>query len=690
MKLDKVKICNYRSFGEEQTLDIDELTTIIGNNSSGKTAALSAINLLFSHNPADRVIKRSDFHIPKDINPEEVDKLNMYIEAIFTFPELDSDEFDKSSSIPLFFKSMAIDSPTGLPFIRIRLIGTWERSSNLDGSIEIKVVYIKCQDDEDIEKNSFAASRKELDSIRVIYVPAVRDPSKQLKNVSGTMIHQILSSVQWNNNTKKDIQNLIDQLNIKYVSENGVKILSDLIKKQWINYDSDNRYSNAVLRFNSMNIESLIKNSDIYFSPTVTEKEYTIDEMGDGLRSLFYISMVNSILDLETYISSELEEKEESERYFSRIPPVLTIIALEEPENHISPQLLGKLVNNFKNIAEKSNAQVVISSHSPAIVKRIETENIRYFRMKETLNTEIRRITLPDSEKLEDQYKYIKESVRAYPELFFSKLVILGEGDSEEIILSRFLEAHGNKIDSSGISVVPLGGRHVNHFWRLLSDLKIPYITLLDLDRERNGGGWGRIKYVLQQLIKLGCSEDELLRLENGLIITKQKLEDMHKWDVENIEEMDLWITKLEDYHVFFSYPLDIDFMMLEEFLDEYIKILSKGEGPFLLIGKGEKVKIDKDSFERYPNEYKERLKSDIRNVLKENGRDGNTFNEQQKQLMVWYKYFFFNRGKPTTHILLMSMKDDEYLCEHTPKVLSRMINRAKILLNSGGMEIDL
>ena len=41
----------------------------------------------------------------------------------------------------------------------------------------------------------------------------------------------------------------------------------------------------------------------------------------------------------------------------------------------------------------------------------------------------------------------------------------------------------------------PISGRHVNHFWRLLNDLEIPFITLLDLDRERDGGGWGRIKY---------------------------------------------------------------------------------------------------------------------------------------------------------------------------------------------------
>lgn len=75
------------------------------------------------------------------------------------------------------------------------------------------------------------------------------------------------------------------------------------------------------------------------------------------------------------------------------------------------------------------------------------------------------------------------------------------------LLLPQLWEAREGDTDVSGITIVPLGGRHVNHFWRLLNDLKIPYITLLDLDRERDGGGLGRIKCALNQLIKLVIHE---------------------------------------------------------------------------------------------------------------------------------------------------------------------------------------
>ena len=135
------------------------------------------------------------------------------------------------------------------------------------------------------------------------------------------------------------------------------------LAKQWKTYDSDDRYSTASLRFNCTDIETSIKKTEVVFEPTETGKECTIDKMSDGLRSLFYISLVDSILDIESQMQREIERNLEHPS-FNRKPPILTIVALEEPENHIAPHLLGKLVENLKKIAGKSNAQVIMTSHS--------------------------------------------------------------------------------------------------------------------------------------------------------------------------------------------------------------------------------------------------------------------------------------------------------------------------------------
>ena len=683
MRLTKLKLMNYRCFGaEEQIISIDNLTTFIGSNSAGKTAALSALNCMFSENSGDRILQRSDFHLPPKMTPDEMERQNLYVEAVFEFEELKSEDGGGKFAIPIFFQHLIVDNPGGLPYLRIRLEATWEKSNTIDGSIDSKISYITCPESVESEEiHRTNAARRDLDKIRVVYIPAVRNPSKQLKNVSGTMMYQIMSSINWSEQTKGNVKTKIKELNEQFEGEKGVSMFGTSLAKQWKAYDSDDRYSTASLRFNSTDIETSIRKTEVVFAPTETGKEYTIDQMSDGLRSLFYISLVDSILDVEGQMQREIET-DPGNTSFSCKPPILTIVAIEEPENHIAPHLLGKLVENLRNIAEKSNAQAIMTSHSPAIVKRVDPENLRYFRMdKEPQASKVRSITLPEKESARDQYKYIKEAVQAYPELYFAKLVILGEGDSEEIILPKYWEAMNGSVDVGGISIVPLGGRHVNHFWRLLNDLQIPHITLLDLDREREGGGWGRIKYVLKQLIANGHDKNKLLSTENG-ILTDEEFDEMSNWNVSDAETMESWINYLEGYNVFFSAPLDIDFMMLEQMESKYKESLDVTEGPRLeVVNEGTKKKVLIRTIEEnsdYRVEHEARIKKDVKSTLKEEGGDGSTYSAEQKRLMVWYTYFFLNRGKPSTHIAVLSRLDDEAIKENIPPVLKRLIEAAK------------
>ena len=46
--------------------------------------------------------------------------------------------------------------------------------------------------------------------------------------------------------------------------------------------------------------------------------------------------------------------------------PLLTLLCVEEPENHLSPQHLGRVIREFRSIAARSNGQVLITTHSTA------------------------------------------------------------------------------------------------------------------------------------------------------------------------------------------------------------------------------------------------------------------------------------------------------------------------------------
>ena len=676
MRLSKIKLFNFRCFGEkEHIITIDDLTTFIGSNSTGKTAALAALNCMFSEFTSDRNIRRSDFYVPKNTLPENMTEQKMYIEAVFEFKNIREGEED--DSIPQFFEHVIVDTPDGIPYIRVRLDATWEKSNTIEGAIDYQIRYITCPESAEIEDKDYVnAQRRDLDKIRVIYVPAVRDPSKQLKNTSGAMMYQLINSINWKDERRNNIKSKIEELNSEFEAEQGVKILNDSLDKRWKNYDTNEKYKNVALKFNSADIETSIRRADVVFSPTETGNDYTVDQMSDGLKSLFYISLIDSILNIENTIKKEIETDSENIS-FNKNLPVLTIMAVEEPENHIAPHLLGRLVNNLKNIADKNNAQTIITSHSASIIKRVEPSQVRYFRVDDKGYTNVCNITLPN--KTDEQYKYVKEAVKAYPELYFAKLIILGEGDSEELILSKLWDKYNGDVDLSEISIVPLGGRHVNHFWRLLNDLKIPYITLLDLDKERYGGGWGRIQYVIKELLNIGYKREDILKLDNGEFLSQENLDSMHNWEIN--ENMEGWMNYLENFRIFFSRPLDIDFLMLEKYENFYKNILENNEGPEIKLGEHYKKIKDLSEEEKSSNEFKDRISKDVKNSLKEKGGSGETYSEKQKELMIWYNYFFLNRGKPTTHMLMLSSIPEENLKANLPDIFSKIFNKAKSIL---------
>ena len=75
--------------------------------------------------------------------------------------------------------------------------------------------------------------------------------------------------------------------------------------------------------------------------------------------------------------------------------------------------------------------------------------------------------------------------------------------------------------------------------------------------------------------------------------------------------------------------------------------------------------------------------------TLKDCGGDGKTYSEEQKKLMVWYTYFFLNRGKPSTHIEAFSKISDEMLLSTIPAVFERMISAAEKVLKECQYEVN-
>lgn len=664
MKISNLRIKGFKSFGNNEGVNIplnNNLAAFIGLNSAGKTTALEALRRLFGSSNAEREINRQDFHVGKNENPDEIEERELSIEVKINFSD------DEQEAVPHFFSNMVVDDQGEDPYIRIRLEATWKKSEILpQGEVEVKTYFIKVAENEaedDGSKQIFPNHFRSL--IQVLYVPAIRRPAEQLKYASGSILYRVLRKIKWGDEFKEDFDKKINDINQAFQGLKEFGTVQKSITDFWIKFHKDERYKDTLLGFGGSDFDSILKKLEISFSPTGTHKSFGIEELGDGYRSLFYLTLVCALLDVEEKLAEETVEAIGVTR------PLLTILAIEEPENHIAPQLLGRVVKILTTIAKKDNSQVLLSSHTPSIVKRLEPESIIHFRITEDYETEVNQIFLP--EKADEAYKYVKEAIHNYPEIYFARLVVIGEGDSEEVIFNRLMEVMKVDFDDNIITFAPLGHRFVNHIWKLLRALNIPYITLLDLDVEREGGGWGRVKYALQQLIEIGYAKERLLMLDGGRILSDADLKEMHRWPLTcpaELGNLNSWVRFLENYKVFYSNPLDLDFLMLTHYPEFYKNAIPKNGGP----------RVPDKIIE--PTAFAEKVKSSLQATLKSENATAITYTNEDKELMIWYNYHFLGRGKPATHIEVLSSMSDEQLNDKIPEIFKKIFKEISLTLN--------
>jgi putative ATP-dependent endonuclease of the OLD family len=653
VKIEQVTLQNFRSFGPEPTtLDLAERTALIGSNGSGKSNAMLALLRVFGSTPQERTLDPSDVHVPHGKRLDELGPVTVGVEVRIALPEIESDPV----SVAAVFNQMVVSAPGTTPYCRVRLEGRWSGGASDEGEMDTSLAWLASTDAIPKPEHVHRMTPADRARIRVHYVPATRDPARQLRAVSTTLLARLFRGVEFSSKLVDLLAMTSKGVRSAFQEEAGIKTITGAVEKAWTELNDVVRFSRVGFRPFEAELDDVLRRVELVLGPAPETSEAGVERLSDGQKSLFYLSLIGSVFAIEDQVKSA-SAKTLGLSAESLAPPNLTLLAVEEPENHLAPHYLARIMDSLDTVGESARGQVVLTSHSPSILSRVEPESVRYLRLNETTGaSSIKGISLPA--KASDAHVFVRQAVLAFPELYFAKLVVLGEGDSETIVLPRMARAHALHLDRSFVSVVPLGGRHVNHFWKLLSDLGIPHVTLLDLDRERFGGGWGRIHYACSQLLERGASRDKLLAVTDG-VLDDEDFESMPTWD--DFDGLEAWLRDLENFDVFFSYPLDLDFMMLRSFPLAYRATVPKNGGP----------RLPTD-----PDALAERIQRATRTVLKEEGGDGATFSEAEKNDFPWYSNLFLGRGKPATHLSALAVLTDAQLRAATPPQLARLLAR--------------
>ncbi|MDN7559137.1 ATP-dependent nuclease [Burkholderia orbicola] len=649
MKIQKIVIKNFRCFGPIGTkISLKKsVTAFVGGNGCGKTSAFLALSRLFGVTPAQRTVKRQDFHVPAG-QVGLASGATLSIEVFLSFPELNGEEEADAErhAVPEFFLQMAASAPGAPLKARIRLQATWTDDGTPEGNVDEDIRWITTLDEEFDWDECRRVQAAERGSIQFIYVPAARDA---LGQVAALLKGRLWQAARWSQAFQDHSAQVAEGIQQQFEAEQPAQFVMQRLTRRWSQLHQADTDTTPVLRLIENRFDELVRNAEFAFTPDEAGQQRSLMDLSDGQRSLFYIALTAATLEVEKDVFAQADEDRVFDQERLRRTS-LTFLAIEEPENSLSPYFLSRIVAQARDIGDLSSAQVALSSHAPAILSRIDPSEVRYFRLRrDTRRAYVKALTLPQDD--EEANKYVRLAVRAYPELYFARFVILGEGDSEQLVIPRVAEALGLPLDQSFVPIVPLGGRYVSHFWRLLNDLRIPHATLLDLDLGRAHGGAKMIADVVEKLAEIGNDLGGNSLVEDGTV-------DLN--DLATLEDANLladghasdWLRALREESVFFSFPLDIDYAMLRAFPDAYQLPRDGGRGPRASAAAIEEKKAT---------------------TLKTGGHP-DLYAPEYDEGFKWYPYLFLDRSKPQTHIAALTRIEDEDMAREAPPELRALI----------------
>lgn len=432
--ISQIEIRYFRSIHYMKITNGKSLNIISGANDAGKSNILKALNLFFNYQTdflTDIDFYR-DFNLSRlrEVRQESV-KGKQFIQIKVTFKRGDR----SPNTLPEFFT----------------VTRTWHRESKVPNQTDDLVNRLRGTDIS--LKRAQASLSRFLNSIRYIYIPAIKDSvvydhvMSELReslstygNMGGYLIRNKLIEIN------SDIEKLVQSLNSEYEKATGVTSSLSL-----------------PTNLNSLYASFLVNTS-------YDNNEIPLEQRGDGIKIRYIPSILNFISNIE------------NKQY---------IWGFEEPENSLEYKLCINMASDFQDIYS-SKIQVFTTTHSPAFISLKSDHTALYRTYKKGFQTKILPVKGENQEGvgvLNDELGLTK-LLQEQHAFYLKKLQEFQEQKEELERLKEALNHHAKPtIITEGKTDVII----LKTAWtKLYPEIEMPFnITSCDLDNGQTGGGSG-------------------------------------------------------------------------------------------------------------------------------------------------------------------------------------------------------
>ena len=469
MKISKFSICNFKCLGPQPVeFDFsDDILVLIGENNTGKSSVLSALFYFFS---GTKTIPVEYFH-----NKQSDQSHAIVITTVFS--DLSSE--DKAhQAVSSYISSSSGDDSW---ILQKRYYYTDDGKGKCD--------YIALVNNE--EKPNPSGLSQNCDDLfteekmQKIYVEAVQNISEIAGGGSKTAFGQIFNLL-----LKSDLEDATQFKELISAFENYAALFKKNTQHPKV-AEIETQITEKLGRFipaKSVLDADVPKIEKLLPTPSISAddgRQITTnpENQGNGFQRALIFTLLELLAEAKSPVAKAVGPR--------------NLLLIEEPELYMHPQMIRKVTNALYEIAKDQKAQVIVTTHSPQVLKIFEKQKA-LVRLIRTTNNEL--LTIQQNEEIfaegnageaKERLQMIMRFDSTVNELFFARRVVLLEGDSEyvaikesgELLESLWNESTlHNKFDTTLINcrsrdTIPFFQKILNHF-------KIDYVVIHDLEGE--------------------------------------------------------------------------------------------------------------------------------------------------------------------------------------------------------------
>lgn len=395
MKVSQVKISNFRSYSDEVVIDLNNLTAFVGKNDIGKSTVLEALDIFI--NEGKGVVKLDK----EDVNKQCLAVGNSDIKISVVFESLPANIIIDESNTTTLSDEYLLTNDGKLEIIKIYpnagkekiLIKAYHPTNSECAELLSKkqpelrrIIDTKAITDADKNKNASMrqaiwrhhANDLQLQDIE-IDVSKVDEKNLWIQLKNYMPLYSLFQSDRKNGDGDSEIQDPMKLATQEILKDAGIlEALNSVAEK--VNDRLKEVASRTCDKLREMNPEiaqtlnpvipasESLKWIDVFKNVSISsDDDIPLNKRGSGVKRLVLLN----------FFRAEAERSKSGRN----VPDV--IYAIEEPETSQHPEHQKKLIEALIALSNAEHTQVILTTHSPSLVKMLSFEHLKLVQSKD-------------------------------------------------------------------------------------------------------------------------------------------------------------------------------------------------------------------------------------------------------------------------------------------------------------------